>query len=320
MSTKAIHIERISRAEWIDTWHASEYATFYEHPDWFDCWKVMYPGSDGPIALRIALDEDISMIVPCFKRKLAKGLFSKFECSPGGLYAGPLGLKETMNQVQFESIRDALIKEFNDISFRFNPFITAGISLPSDTRLFTQLVDLNKPDEITEKFQHSGVAYDARTAKRKGLHLKMTDKNDIQKFLQVYDELKSTWDNPTSDYPLDFLNSLISSGHCDFWSLSHRDNYIGGGIILKGPYHASSWLTIMHPESTKLRPYEFTYVNLIKHYSEIGIRWFDFNPSAGLEGVVKFKDKFSTKRLHFGQFESVGSMSSLISAIRGEKP
>ena len=277
----------------------------------------MYPGSRDPIAFKLVLDSQSPVVIPCFRRKLAKGLVSRFECSPGGLYSGPLGLSGWLDSYQIQLIQNALIKEFKDFSFRTNPFLRLDSSEDFKSDLFTQVVDLRNQDEISAFLQNSGVSYDARSAQRKGLKVTSSDSSDLTKFFEVYKSIRLKWGNPTSSYPIDFFERLISSNYCDFWSVTHNGDYIGGGIILKGPFHASSWLTIMHPDSTNLRPYEFIYQFLLQQYFEAGFRWFDFNPSAGLDGVVKFKEKFGARRIPFYQFESHGMVSLIINTIRG---
>lgn len=279
----------------------------------------MYPGSDDPVAYKLSTESKSSVVIPCFRRKLAKGLVSRFECSPGGLYSGPLGLSGKINLHQIQLIQNALIKVLKDFSFRTNPLLTS-VDLDEYTGdLFTQVVELRNQDAITASLHKSGVLYDTRLAQRKGLKVTRSDSSDLEKFFEVYQSIRQKWDNPTSSYPFDFFKQLVSSKHCDFWSVTEDETYIGGGIILKGPFHASSWLTIMHPDSTILRPYEFIYQFLLQHYSEAGFRWFDFNPSAGLDGVVKFKEKFGTRRFPFYQFENQGSVTSIINTIRGTK-
>lgn len=280
----------------------------------------MYPGSKDPIAFKLIVDRQSPIVIPCFRRKLAKGLIYRYECSPGGLYSGPLGLHEGLNKSLIQLIQNALIKEFKDFSFRTNPFLTPDDSEDFISDLFTQVVDLRNQDEISAFLQNSGVSYDARSAQRKGLKVTSSDSSGLAKFFEVYKSIRRKWDNPTSNYPFEFFQRLISSNNCDFWSVTRNDDYIGGGIVLKGPFHASSWLTIMHPDSTNLRPYEFIYQYLIEFYSNAGLHWFDFNPSAGLEGVVKFKEKFGTVRIPFYQFENQGMVSSIINTIRGTMP
>jgi len=318
LSTKAIHIDRISREEWKSTWSNSTYATFYEHPDWFEAWKILYPGSEDPFAVKIVLENRITYIIPCFKRNLAKGIVSKYECGPGGLYAGPLGITGGLNQDQITSIKEILISVFTDFSFRINPFVISCELVDSKSNLFTQVIHLNNQAAVSEHLQQNGVTYDARSAQRKGLRIKNESDFNLNNFLQVYDAIRLSWENPGTYYPAEFFDCLTSSEHCDVWSVFHNDDYIGGGIILKGPSHVSSWLTIMHPDSRALRPYEFAYQQLIEHYTKAGFKYFDFNPSAGLDGVVKFKEKFGTEQVPFLQIENQGAISSLIYAIRGE--
>ncbi len=319
MSTSSIHIERITREEWITTWVSSAYATFFEHPDWFDCWKIMYPHSENPFAVKIRLDNQKSVVIPCFKRKMTKGLLSRYECSPGGLYSGPIGLSGSLHRDQMQELLLILNVELRDFSFRMNPFVTTEGFFDTDTVLFTQVTDLGDKPTLATKLQQSGVAYDARSAHRKGLRLQLSGKDDLQSYLNVYDSCRLRWQKQTSIYPVEFFERLILSKHCDFWRLLYQNEYIGGGIILKGPNHAASWLTIVDPESTSLRPYEFLYQKLLNHYADSGYRWFDFNPSSGLQGVVRFKEKFGTRRMAFHQFERKGAMSSIIAAIRGDR-
>lgn len=319
MSTKTIHIERISREEWVRIWLSSEYATFFEHPDWFDAWEIMYSGSVDPFAIKITDVDRESYVIPCFKRNLAKGLLSKYECSPGGLYAGPLGINGQLSELHIQSLKKILEKELTDFSFRLNPFILPVKHPISTGDLFTQVVDFAAQGDFSENLRQNGVAYDARYAQRKGLRIQLESKINLINFFQVYESIRLSWDHPGTYYPVTFFEKLTSSHLCDVWSVLHNDDYIGGGILLKGPKHVSSWLTIMHPDSRSLRPYEFAYNHLLNHYADKGFRYFDFNPSAGLEGVVKFKEKFGTSKISYAQLENQGKMNSVLVALRGVK-
>lgn len=277
----------------------------------------MYPGSEDPFAVKLFINDQDFFVLPCFKRKLTKGIVTKYECGPGGLYAGPLGFEGKMNQSHIESLKNALNSELSDYSFRINPFLISEEIQESDSNLFTQLVDYADQENRVSILQQSGVAYDARLAQKKGLRVTLAENGDLKSFLEVYNAIRSSWESPGTYYPAEFFDNLIASTYCDFWSVYQHEEYIGGGIILKGPKHVSSWLTIIHPNHRKYRPYEFVYTQLIDHYMASGFSYFDFNPSAGLEGVVKFKEKFGTVRIPFLEFENQSPTSALISSIRG---
>lgn len=278
----------------------------------------MYPGSEDPFAIKITLSGKDSYVIPCFRRKLAKGIISKYECGPGGLYAGPLGFDGQINHTQIQSIKNALESELTNFSFRLNPFMISNELVLSNSNSFTQVVDLTNRESYSSDLQKNGVTYDARLAQKKGLQLQLEDIVDLKNFIQVYSAIRQSWENPGTFYPAEFFDNLTTSKHCDFWSVLQDGDYIGGSIILKGPNHVSSWLTIIHPDYRNSRPYEYVYRHFIDYYSEAGFRYFDFNPSAGLEGVIKFKEKFGTIRAPFLQIENQSVISSVISAIRGE--
>jgi hypothetical protein len=84
----------------------------------------------------------------------------------------------------------------------------------------------------------------------------------------------------------------------DYWGIYNlKDDFIGGGIMVKGKICVSSWLAIMDEEHLRFRPYEFYYHQLYWHYRANGYHWLDLNPSGGHSGVVDFKNKFNPTHL-----------------------
>jgi hypothetical protein len=317
LSKSNFHIETLTRNEWLDAWSKSPYGTFFEHPDWFDAWNTLHTTSEAPTAFRFESESGLSFVIPCLRRKLAKGLVGYHECGPGGLYAGPLDLNNSALSPDFSDLKEALKTHFKHYSFRVNPFLCESVGLNvSHPATFTQVTSLYDFDKVLSDLQKSGVLYDSRSAERKGLRLVKTTAESAQAYFTIYEQLRKTWKTAGSFYPLEFFERLMQSKQCDTWSIVHENTYIGGAIILVGVNHVSSWLTIMNPEITHLRPYEFAYHNLLEHYHLQGYRWFDFNPSAGLEGVVRFKEKFGTAKLPFLQYENQHGLTSLFAAIR----
>ena len=62
------------------------------------------------------------------------------------------------------------------------------------------------------------------------------------------------------------------------------------------------------------RPVHALIDRLLDESCEGGFRWFDFNPSGGLEGVVRFKDWFGCVRLPANVFVGVRPLTRFLSS------
>jgi CelD/BcsL family acetyltransferase involved in cellulose biosynthesis len=196
--------------------------------------------------------------------------------------------------------------------------ICANLHISDVASSFTQIVDLERElTDLKSVWQSSGVNYDRRIAHRKGVRIERTGPKDLDTFFSVYSTLKHTWENVSTEYKKSFFEKLISSNQADFWAIYVNDMYVGGGILVKGVNHVSSWLTIIHPDYTTFRPYEFFYTTVIEYYRELGFKWFDFNPSAGLPGVVRFKDKFGCDHVPFFTLKSRTVCIQFLDYVRG---
>lgn len=308
--------------EWRNEVESCEWATFYEHPDWYEAWSAQLGKGVVPECWKVNIDNRRKVLIPLLKKRALKGMSHTYSGAPGGLYSGPI----SSLVISLEEANDTVIslaKKLRNLDIRLNPFwfrkhTHDTMPEPWVQSNFTQTIRLNPFDENKiEALQSSGVAYDARYANRKGVQIQLSDISTLPKFMDVYAVMLKKWGNVGTVYSDRFFESLISSSHSDFWMITCDDEYIGGGILLKSTHHVSSWLTIIHHDSLKLRPYEFTYDYLIDHYRQHGFTWFDFNPSAGLDGVVKFKEKFGTEILPFPEFSKYSGMIRLTNFIRG---
>jgi hypothetical protein len=318
VSIRLEHINRVDRAEWLSIWENCRFATFYEHPDWFDSWKMMFPNSLGVQALVFEFSDSCKVLIPGLPRKILKGVQTILESGPGGLYAGPLSTDNRFSSGHLAAIESYYVKSNININLRLNPLICENLHINDAAGSFTQIIDLEREaTDLKSVWQSSGVNYDRRIAQKKGVRVERTGPNDLDTFFSVYSTLKLTWQDVSTEYKKSFFEKLISSDQAEFWAIYVHDVYIGGGILVKGVNHVSSWLTIVHPDYTSFRPYEFFYTTVIEHYRELGFKWFDFNPSAGLTGVVRFKEKFGCDQLPFFTLKSRTAFTQFIDYVRG---
>jgi lipid II:glycine glycyltransferase (peptidoglycan interpeptide bridge formation enzyme) len=66
--------------------------------------------------------------------------------------------------------------------------------------------------------------------------------------------------------------------------------------------HAVYWHGAAHEDALQLRPTHVLHAAIIKDACARGYRYYDFNPSGGLEGVARFKAGFGTELVPFRRY------------------
>lgn len=315
------HTEWATEQEWQHIVDTCFWATFFESPDWIKCYDVQQKISHSGHCLKVCLSDSVELFFPISKLKVLKGIQSHITAVPGGLYGGPIA--KIIPSV--DHIKTAILylqKNFKNIEFRMNPFLMNLFNVDDvfsefSFDEFTQAIKLDQSTEsIKSALSIHKIDYDARYARKHQLRVEIAQDCDLTSFLSVYDHMKTKWGSVNVEYSNTFFEMLISRENCDFWSVFKENEYIGGGILLKQYEHVSSWLTIMHSDYLKFRPYEFVYEFLIFHYRSTGFKWFDLNPSAGLSGVVSFKEKFGTQKIPIPSFSQSSSILTLSNILR----
>lgn len=294
MQTKIIESRKVDQSVWSKFVESCPWSTFYETVDWYMTWKC-YLESIGTkcefYGLEILFSDGTKVFVPVFERKVARGLTTLIECSPGALYGGPLS-NATLTLHHCESLVKFIKQKYPNLDYCLSPFISVGGHSQDEADDHTQVVDLTS--NFLTVFKKNKVDYDFRIAKKNGLELINGNADMVEHFYRSYMIARSRWENNEAPYPQSFFENLKKSDNCDLWLVSHHNEFIGGGVILKCNEHVSSWLAVMHTDQLKFRPYEFYYSSVIEHYQKNGFKWFDFNPSRSLQGVMRFKEKFGS--------------------------
>ena len=315
------HIDWVDEIEWIHFVDECSWSTFYETPDWIRCQDVQNNALLSGSGLKLCFNDSTEVLFPISKKKVFKGFQFQLSGVPGGLYGGPLS-KDNLKTDHLILAIETIQNKFANLDIRLNPFLfqilnidTVSFTHNSDT--FTQVIDLNQSTSaINQALSVSKIDYDSRYAKKHNVQLSTANPTDLNSYLGIYNSMINKWGKANIEYTPDFFKMLISRKNCDFWSIYKDDIYIGGGLFLKQNQHVSSWLTIVHADYLKYRPYEFVYNYLINHYKTLGFHWFDFNPSAGLDGVISFKEKFGTQKLFIPAIQQSSSIVQLSNKLR----
>lgn len=313
MPLTVLKISECKRETWLEFWQASKWATYFESPEWCAQWAANHPNCEAH-AFIIRFSDNAELIFPGVITTRSLRMFRIFEGSPGGTYGGPLSMNPFTNNHILLAI-NAISDYTSAFFYRLNPFLPhidpLILGTPASGNLhvhhdFTQALDLRMPDnELKDKLREKRIPVYARKAFELGFAVRKLTPDDSHRFAEVYAEASSRWPAVNIRYSDSFFKTLIHSKGCDFWGCFSPDNQLSGaGLLLRGSHVVTSWLLLVRPSALPHRLAETLYHSLIWHYRESGFSWFDFNPSAGNDGVVDFKEKFGTQKRPSSSFQS----------------
>ena len=298
-------VTRTSEEEWDATWLRCGYSTYFHSREWANTWCRYSGGRIRPDPRTLIFSDGRRAVLPVSVRQSRRALPKRFLSSPAGTFGGWLAT-EQLGDVHGEHLFSYVRRELRNITLIQNPFDAIAARLFTNhvlaTSDFTQVIDYKVGlDVVFDTLRRNQILRKYRQGVRAGLELvRVTDAPSIQRYSEIYVACQSRWaDQATSEHRPELFQSLqIGSPNIDFWAVLKDGEMIAGGPFLKaGNFHVVSWLTLADPAFRTLKPYEFLYYTLIEHYGRAGFRFFDFNPSGGHEGVVKFKESFGALAL-----------------------
>lgn len=284
-----------SAKEWCDFVDSNENATFFHTIDWYKIWHSYNGGTYKAVLFEFKSGSQV--LLPLAFRKTHKGLFNKYLSSPAGTYGGFLAKNRLSN---FE--RDELvnwIRRFHAIDITLTPFHGSNWKSYATTTDFTQMIDLSDSWESIESQMSKGhITRKVRMAERNQLEVKRLESREIPLFHEIYLSRRKAWKSPTNYYQLELFELVDRASNAEFWGIYlPTGGLIGGGIFLRHKKHVSSWLPVVLTKYLQLKPYELLFFRCLQYYHGERLEWFDFNPSGGHEGVVRFKAGFGARKV-----------------------
>lgn len=308
-----MEIRKADEQEWNKFIKACPAATFFHSPQWHQVWQ-QYAGY-GYEARMFEFESGRKALLPLSWKKRAKGLMKEYISSPAGTYGGFL-VNELLSDAETKKLQD-YIKGFALIQIRENPFqkiLEDSFWTKSD---FTQCIELNQTWEvISANMKNAQIERKVRIGERHFLKVRKIEFQEIKDYYKLYQLRREKWKFPTNNYQIELFELLQTKENVDFWGVFYKDRLVGGGpFFTTNSSHIVSWLSVCDPLKLHLKPYEYLYFNLIKIYKKKGFRWFDFNPSGGHEGVVKFKKGFGAEMRSAQLFVKQPKLLNKLSAL-----
>lgn len=277
-------------------------------------WRSTFGDNHTPEAKLVHYTDGLKLLLPSTLVSRTKGWVFVHQMSPSGGYGGPLGnAKPTAEHLYL--LLERLHSEFPDFHLRLNPFLFADrLGDTITTKIpdllpkpiiadFTQPVPLD--DNLESLLSRKRARRYANAARKKGYHVKAMPAAHVSQYLEVYADARKRWTETTVHYPDSFFHNMHALNGCTFYGVYNKeDEFCGGGPFLFSKNIVTTWLSFMDSNMLSDHIYELFYYELLLKFRTEGYQWFDFNPSGGQPGVVKFKQKFTPYTLPAPLYES----------------
>jgi hypothetical protein len=291
--------------EWDSVCRECDHATFF-HTHW---WASVFCNAKNDrmekAAQVVAFSDGLSAVVPLTRKRFPGKLLSVYWSSPANTYGGWLStLPLTMEHGRL--LINHLLS-FPDIVWRenpYNPYINA-LDIPRSVEDFTQVIDLK--DGLDAAKARSD--YSHRRAVRKAAESNVTiiEASNFESWISyfsLYQASRVRWRDKglsrSREYSLDFFRSVYECPPANrvLWLALLDGAPIAGTLCFYWNRHAVSWSSAGRAEFFhRYRPNDLLYDRVIQHAAEHGYRWFDCNPSAGLRGVIDFKQHLGAQKM-----------------------
>ncbi len=283
-----------------------EEATFFHTPVWANVLNLTFPRwIPSPIAIEFSGGN--LMVMPLMTTKIFRPLAQYSESMLPGVYGGPILLKPA-EENHWHSIW-SLVNSLSDVVLYGNPYLHY-IGHPNSIQrsIFTQVLDLTKGFDLIRKSFSKGHRADITVSRKNGVEVKIAScRDEVEAYFKVYQDAIKRWgDQASGFYPIGLFYNLFQLGEygktVKLWIACLQGRVIAGAWSLYHNQHVVYWHGAVHSQYTSFHPTHLLVATMIEDACRNGFRWFDFNPSGGLEGVERFKNGFGAQYLTFNSY------------------
>lgn len=313
-----MNFEPADRDRWLETARECEYATFFHTPYWHRLGMAALPGSrEASLAGRLPGGQ--RFVLPLLRTGgRLKGLFNTLVSGFAGCYGGPI-----LTAPADEAIVDAIVRSAAGrlraapLELNGNPFAPNAMRSGGARTDFTQLLPLEGSyDELFARFSSNH-----RNLVRKGKKLGVTTRiaatdQDYRAYYEVYEDSLERWgDRATSRYSPGFFREVRQLAtelpqNVQLWLAEYEEGIVAGALVFCWNRHAVHWHGAALSDYFSTQAPLVLQASMIEHYLTAGFAHYDFNPSGGHEGVVRFKARFGAQRREFVRAEITSGLAA----------
>lgn len=309
-------------AAWDRMWAQCDYATFFHSRYWLEAWDRYTGGARADDSRHVVFSDGAEAIVVLSKRRRAAGLLATYESGPRGTYGG--WISDPRGVVGPEHARALVdyITGLGDVEWYTNPFDpnAAVIHAAGGVDDVTDAIELDRDFDALFHTWSKGHRAAVKQAQRSGVTVRCArGPDDWRAYYGAYEDSHRRWGDAASErigWDLFETLSQLPSELVRLWLAVLDDTVVAGALCFYAARHVVYWHGSAYSEHFKKRP-----VNLLVHDAaldacERGYRWFDFNPSGGLEGVRSFKTSFGTREFFCPTIRRESTATRLVRRVR----
>jgi CelD/BcsL family acetyltransferase involved in cellulose biosynthesis len=303
-SAAVIAMERpATREEWQAAWRACPSATYFHSPAWTELWARSGRARVKPEARLVRFTDGLTAVLIGSRERLFRGLASRLVSTSSGTYGGWL-IGAEADATHARALAAVLLRE-PDLWWRLNPYdrfaaAPEGVEIADEE---TDVLPLEAGFEVVWRRASRGHRSAANKAARLGIEVRCAASNaDWDDYFAVYQDSLRRWRarrGAASEYGAPIFEALRRQDpvHVSLWLARLEGRVVAGALCVAGPEVLVYWHGATLEAAFEYRPSTLLIREVVREACARGMLWFDFNPSAGLEGVREFKRRFGTQTL-----------------------
>lgn len=315
-----MNIELLNSEEWVQYLRKCPSSTFFHTPMWYEVWEKY--SKNKSYCNKYIFKSGNTAVFPYAYSYKAKKTLRQLVSSPVGTYGGIVSA--TGLSPEEVKILGKKIFKAKCILIRNNPFDTSvQLSSKSYHEDFTQVFEITAGNLDFKKKWTKGHRSAVNKGKREGITVHIAKREEWPEYYKLYNETIGRWNNNIKyPYRLELFNYLsqLNDENQKLWIAKYNNDIVAGAICFYFNKHVVYWHGAASQRFFKFRPVHVLIDHIINDALLNNYRWFDFNPSSGLEGVIKFKKGFGTEKLRSDILRkeslSYQLISKLISLVR----
>lgn len=305
MPDENVAIESVAPASaeaWDRAWRGCDYATYFHSREWAELWRDVSRGATRPDPLLVRFGDGTSAVLPLSRRRVARGLAAVIESSPAGTFGGWVST-DRLEERHARALASVLLARGAGVTWRINPYDpNAGtVRPPGAEQDTTHAVALDRDFEAIVHTWSKGHRAAVKQAQREGVTVRAADSlDDWRGYYGAYMSSVERWGDAASTvYPWELFERLhgLASADVRLWVGLCEGAVVAGTLCFYARRHVVYWHGAALAEFFERRPVNLLVYTAMRDARERGLRWFDFNPSGGLEGVRHFKKSFGADEL-----------------------
>lgn len=295
-------IENIQQKLWDEILLNAKGSTYFHTYEWSKIIEQSFPNY-SIAAEAFIFDDGVKAILPFMKSKHFLGIKKSYISMFPGVYGGLIS-NNNLTPERINQIYDHVVKKYPNLKIFGNPYIENYMPLLfHKDKTFTHILDLENGFEAIWKNYPKSHRYNIRKAKKDGVYITLAKSiEDYREYYNIYkDSLKRWGDKATSRYEFSLFENIcnLRSNNIKLFLALVDETCVSGALLFYYGNHVVYWHGATLSSYLKIYPAKFLQNEIIKECCENGYKYYDFNPSGGHEGVVKFKDAFGAKRIYF---------------------